>query len=320
MSILLWLVVIPDLGPALGELGYTLEKYDESTGIYYENKGQVNLYNTEWQVVVYNDLKGISSQSNEVDQYIKHINKLCQEIAAQNWTDCYHFSEISKDKLQQVKRTENLIIDITDHKLRKTRKRRGVFNFIEEISEVLFGTMDNEDAKYYNEHIRHFEENSDDITKLLKQQLIVVRSTLGTINNTLTDMENNQEKVKSGLIQTKSFLDSATSETRKKLNTLAAEISVESHIAKAREAIDTLQRYLDIVLESIVNARKGILPPQFVSPKLIMDTLIQSMPSFPKDTLAPFPLSRDSINLLYKVCDIHVCIDEGILGYVITCP
>jgi hypothetical protein len=94
MSILLWLVVIPDLAPALGKLGYTLEKYDESTGIYYENKGQVNLYNTEWQVVVYIDLKGISSQSNEVDQYIKHKNKLCQEIVVQNWTDCYHFLEI----------------------------------------------------------------------------------------------------------------------------------------------------------------------------------------------------------------------------------
>jgi septation ring formation regulator EzrA len=99
--------------------------------------------------------------------------------------------------------------------------------------------MDNEGAKYYNEQIRHFEENSDDITKLLKQQLIVVRSTLGTISNTLTDMKYNQEKVKNGLIQIKSFLESATSENRKKLNTLAAKITVESHIAKVREAIDT---------------------------------------------------------------------------------
>jgi hypothetical protein len=180
--------------------------------------------------------------------------------------------------------------------------------------------MDNEDGKYYNEQIRHFEENSDDITKLLKQQLIVVSFTLGAINYALNDMEYNQEKVKNGLIQIKSSLESATSENRKKLNTLAAKITVESHIAKAREAIDTLQRYLDIVLESIVNARKGILPPQIVSPKLIMDTLMQSMSSFPKDTLPPFPLSRESINLLYKVCDIHVYIDGGILGYVITLP
>jgi hypothetical protein len=105
-----------------------------------------------------------------------------------------------------------------------------------------------------------------------------------------------------------------------KLNMLAAKIIVESHTARSREALDTLQRYLDIVLESIVDARKGTVSPQIVSPKSIMDTLIQSMPSFPKGTLPPFPLSKDSINLLYKVCDIHVYIDEGILGYVITLP
>jgi hypothetical protein len=129
-------------------------------------------------VIVYINLKEISSQSNEIEQYIKHTDKLCQELVVQNLTDCYHFSEISRNKLQQVKRTENLITDISDHKLNKIRKRRGVFNFIGEISKILFGTMDNDDAKYYNEQIKHFEENSDDITKLMKQQLVVVKSTL----------------------------------------------------------------------------------------------------------------------------------------------
>jgi hypothetical protein len=148
----------------------------------------------------------------------------------------------------------------------------------------------------------------------------VVKSTLGAINNTLTDMEYNQEKVKMGLIQIKSFFESVTSENQKKFNALAAKITVESHIARVKEAIDTLQHHLDMVLESTMNARIGIVPPQIASPKLIMDMLIQSMPSFPKDAIPPFPLSKDSINLLYKVCNIHVYIDEGILGYVITLP
>jgi hypothetical protein len=51
-----------------------------------------------------------------------------------------------------------------------------------------------------------------------------------------------------------------------------------------------------------------------------MDSLIQSMPSFPKDTILPFPLSKDSMYLLYKICDVHVYLNEGILGYVISLP
>jgi hypothetical protein len=174
--ILLGLGSVHGSTPILKELGYKLEKYDQSPGIYYENKGHVNLYNTEWQVVVYVDLKGINSQSQEIEQYIKHINKLCQEIAVQNWTDCYHFPEITKDKLMQIRRTEKLVIDITDNKVGKIRRKRGVFNFVGEISKVLFGTMDNEDATYYYQQIKHFEENSEDMTKLLKQQLFVVKS------------------------------------------------------------------------------------------------------------------------------------------------
>jgi hypothetical protein len=58
---------------------------------------------------------------------------------------------------------------VADHRPRNTCRRRGVFNFIGEISKVLFGILDNEDAAYYNEQIKHFEENSDDMTKLLKQ-------------------------------------------------------------------------------------------------------------------------------------------------------
>jgi hypothetical protein len=90
---------------------------------------------------------------------------------------------------------------------------------------------------------------------------------LGTINNTLTDIECNQEKVKNGLTEIKNYLLSVTTENREKLNMVAAKILVESHTARVREAIWTLQHNLDILLQSIINARKGILQPQVVSPK-----------------------------------------------------
>jgi hypothetical protein len=149
------------------------------------------------------------------------------------------------------------------------RIKRGIFNFIGEISKILFGTLDNEDAVYYNEQIKQSEENSEDISKLLKQQLFVVKSSLGSINNTLTDVEYNEEEVKTGLLQLKSYLESVTAENREKLNILTAKVTVEGHIARVGEAMNMLQRNLDILLQSIVNARKGILQPQIVSPKVM---------------------------------------------------
>jgi len=51
-----------------------------------------------------------------------------------------------------------------------------VFNFIGELSKILFETMDVDDAKYYNEQIKLFEQSSEETNTLLKQQLSVVRS------------------------------------------------------------------------------------------------------------------------------------------------
>ena len=47
-------------------------------------------------------------------------------------------------------------------------------NFIGEISKVLFGTLDENDAEYYDEQIRKFEANSVNTTELLKQQVCVL--------------------------------------------------------------------------------------------------------------------------------------------------
>jgi hypothetical protein len=49
----------------------------------------------------------------------------------------------------------------------------------------------------------------------------------------------------------------------------------------------------------------------------ILNTLIQYA-FFPKDTASPFPLSKNSINLVYKPYDISVSINEGILDYMLN--
>jgi hypothetical protein len=48
-----------------------------------------------------------------------------------------------------------------------------------------------------------------------------------------------------------------------------------------------------------------------------MESLIKSAPAVPKDTTFPFPLSKDSIYLLLRLIELHVYIQDGILGYVL---
>jgi hypothetical protein len=71
------------------------------------------------------------------------------------------------------------------------------------VSKVLFSTLAENDAEYYEEQICHFESNSDDTTELLKQQVYVIKSTLGALNLTIADVALNDKHVKQGLVEIK---------------------------------------------------------------------------------------------------------------------
>ena len=47
-----------------GDWGYSVEKFEESPGLYYVDKGIVNLYTTVWKITVYVDL---NAEGLEVD-------------------------------------------------------------------------------------------------------------------------------------------------------------------------------------------------------------------------------------------------------------
>ena len=82
----------------------------------------------------------------------------------------------------------------------------------------------------------------------------------------------------------------------------------------------TLQRNLDLLIDSLMHAQKGVLQPQIISPVTLMETLIKSVSAFPKGTTLPIPMSKDSVHLLVRLYELQVHVKNGILGYVVLLP
>jgi hypothetical protein len=202
----------------------------------------------------------------------------------------------------------------------ESRKKRGLFDFVGKVSKILFGTMDEDDAQYYNDQIEHFERSSDSLTHLLKQQLTIVRSTLGAINETLLDVTYNEDRMRAGLMQLRDYVDSVVTQYGNVTNLLSVKITLESHIARVLDGLNVLQRHLDTLLASLVDAQQGILHPQIISPQMVINALKHDSSYFPPETFPPFPLSKDSAYLLYKVCGVHVYFYDEILSYVLELP
>jgi len=161
------------------------------------------------------------------------------------------------DRFRHLHTSEHLLENNVGKGQGDFRPKRGFMDFIGEISRVLFGTLDDKDAEYYGEQIRKFETNSDDTTELLKQQVCVLKTTLGAFNGTLRDIEHNDKLMRKGLTDIQKYLDTLSSDTARKLSIFEARFVIEKHITQIKNALTILQRNTDLLLDSVVHAQTG---------------------------------------------------------------
>jgi hypothetical protein len=314
------LIVWTMLKLAAGENGYELSVYQETPGIYFEDLGHVTLSTTTWTILVYVPVQMAGSEIISLELYTHYIDGICAKLAVKRWTACNYFSELMTSKLQQIRNTQKLLFDIVQERESEERHRRGLFNFTGKVSKALFGTMDDDDAQFYHDHIEHLEQGSTTLTQLLKKQLIVVKSTLGSVNATLIDVEYNEHKMREGLVALQSHVATFGTQVENATHLLSLKVTLEDHIVRALDAAEAVLRNLDILVGSIATAQKGALAPRVISPSMLLDALRNSSSFFPSDITLPFPLSKDYIHMIYQLCEVRVYVREQRIGYVISVP
>jgi predicted nuclease with TOPRIM domain len=149
--------------------------------------------------------------------------------------------------------------------------------------------MDEDDAQYYNDQIEHFEETSDSLTHLLRQQLTVVQATLGTVNETLSDIVHNEDRLREWLKRLKQYVNIMVAQYGNATNSLSVKLVVEEHIARALDAISAVQRNLVLIVDSIGKAQKGILQPLIITPDYSSMLLFEAIQLFPRTPCYPSP-------------------------------
>jgi hypothetical protein len=104
--------------------------------------------------------------------------------------------------------------------------------------------------------------SSEDVTALMKQQLSVVKSSLGAISHSLSDVEYNEELLKQGIGKVTDYMNALKSEEDANINLVSAKVEVEGHILRVNSAGSTLQRKLYLLVNNVMKAQKGILHPR----------------------------------------------------------
>jgi hypothetical protein len=71
------------------------------------------------------------------------------------------------------------------------RHKRGLFNFIGQVSHSLFVVLDSNNEEFYNKKTTQLQGEQLSLIKLAREQMVVVRSILKSVNKTLNDVSSN---------------------------------------------------------------------------------------------------------------------------------
>jgi hypothetical protein len=167
------------------EENYYSSKFEQSPGINFENVGNVKFYNSEWQLITYVDIENLQERLKVVEA----IHKKTVAFVYKNKKMYKPFAEIGQALAQIADRVSEIFNFVGHTKL--NRRKRAWFDIIGRGEKILFGTLDDEDAKFYAEKINKFEKNDHTFADLIKDQSKVVKSTISNFNSSIQNLNIN---------------------------------------------------------------------------------------------------------------------------------
>jgi nickel-dependent lactate racemase len=104
----LTLIVSALLRAVEGNVGYEMNVYQATPGVYFEHLGHATLSNTAWTIIVYVPMHAIDHETSNLEKYAQYIDRTCSRIV-RNWTACSHFGDIMTDvEYNEIKMREGL--------------------------------------------------------------------------------------------------------------------------------------------------------------------------------------------------------------------
>jgi hypothetical protein len=123
-----------------------------------------------------------------------------------------------------------------------------------------------------------------------------------------------------GLDEIKKFINHENGEIRQKYSYTAMLVALNDHAIQIQRALEEVKNEYDILIQSCMNAHKGVMQPQILSPSHLMQVLKDSQDSFPRDLQVPTPLSEVYTYQLINIVTVEVYIVDDKMVYVLKVP
>jgi hypothetical protein len=287
-------------------------------GIHFEHLGELRFFNNKWKLVTFVELENISNKLLSLKNYRKYTTDLCNNENAQyHYYICQLFLKSSKYTFEKIEKELEVLHELIGHShLSESRQKRGWFNIVGKATKVLFGVLDEEDAKYYNDKISQMNKDETSVLQLLKEQTKIVQSTIINFNNTIGTLDFNENLLKNNIKK----ISDELSKVKENFHFLYIKTGIEEHVTILNMMLNQLQLEIMTITNAILVARKGVLHPSILTPLRLINELKDVSESLPHGLEFPVPLDPLNANLILNVIELQVYFENKRLIYIINIP
>ena len=229
---------------------------------YYEQIRPLLVFHTQWRLVTGIEAAEVLTSRPQTQPQINRMKALC---ATYNWTFCPadDINAALQRKLRDGLQYEELLLSILGKPQLQRTKRSVLLGFIGSLSKALLGTLENDDAQYYNKEIDKLYKDQNHLAELLGNQTHIIKSEFQNIHDTLKSVtgaaRNMGDRIK--------IIASGTRQLDKRETKVELELAFWSWTFLMTRHVDEYVTALIVITDTLTFAKLGILHPGRSFPK-----------------------------------------------------
>lgn len=281
------------------------------SGIYYEKLQSVFFYNN-WDLVSYLDLNNFEQRLYFLESIFKKLVNLCQNNLVSDLTICHTNLKMLYQIIPSVFNKEQTLKTLIGHK----KVKRALLNIVGTAFKSLFGTMDEEDSKYYNEAINKVNSDEKEMLNLFKQQIQVTKSTITNFNRTITDLNNNKHIFEENFEKLKTYIN----QIQKNHFHLNLKQTIEEQFSLLILMLNEIENDYSSIIDSILFTKSNSVHPYVMSPEQLIIELTKTLPFLPSSSSYTLPLDTTNAYKLINFVKVKCFFENNRIIYVISNP
>lgn len=294
---------------------FEIYKLPHNPGVYYERVRTLRASHATWKLVTNLGIQDFLNQKPNVPLQMEYLRNLCTKFQITSCPDT-KLEPMLIGKLNDTRKYEEILrrTPKDDEYLLPRQKRGALFGFVGRVSKGLFGTLNEEDAAYYDGEIDKLHADQRHMAEIVENQTHILRSEFSDIHQNLASINNRTTL----LTRQANILGQNIKSQQNHLQRLQYEELTEQCLNELMRYVEDYRMSIIILATAVMFARQGNLHPAILSP----EQLVNAARQIQQRTNYDFPLTEEELHseTLNEVSELQLSHYKGNLILQINIP